>query len=57
MRASTLENGGVLFKGQTGLEFVKGYFSAIYVREDDVWKIRMLTLSERPRPVPTAETK
>jgi uncharacterized protein (TIGR02246 family) len=44
-------------QGETGLEFVKGYFSAIYVREDDVWKIRMLTLSERPRPVPTAETK
>ena len=35
----------------------QGYFSAIYVREDDVWKIRMLTLSERPRPVSTAETK
>jgi len=48
--------GGTL-QGQTGLEFVKGYFSAIYVREDDVWKIRMLTLSERPRLVPTAETK
>jgi ketosteroid isomerase-like protein len=50
------EWGGTL-QGQTGLEFVKGYFSAIYVREGDVWKIRMLTLSERPRPVPTAETK
>ena len=50
------EWGGTL-QGQTGLEFVKGYFSAIYVREDDVWKIRMLTLTERPRPVPTTETK
>jgi ketosteroid isomerase-like protein len=50
------EWGGTL-QGQTGLEFVKGYFSAIYVREGDAWKIRMLTLSERPRPAPPAETK
>ena len=50
------EWGGTL-QGQTGPEFVNGYFSAIYVREGDVWKIRTLTLSERPRPVATAETK
>jgi ketosteroid isomerase-like protein len=50
------EWGGTL-QGQTGPEFVNGYFSAIYVREGDVWKIRTLTLSERPRPVATVETK
>jgi ketosteroid isomerase-like protein len=42
---------------QTGPVFVKGYFSAIYVREGDAWKIGMLTLTERPRPAPPAETK
>jgi uncharacterized protein (TIGR02246 family) len=38
------------FQGQSGPEFVHGYFSAIYVREADAWKIRMLTLTERTRP-------
>ena len=40
-------------QGETGIVFVKGYWSAIYVREGDAWKIRLLTLSERPRPAAT----
>jgi ketosteroid isomerase-like protein len=40
---------------QTGPVFVWGFWSAIYIREGDAWKIRMLTLSEHPSPV--AETK
>jgi hypothetical protein len=50
------EWGGTL-QSQTGPVFVKGYCSAIYVREGDAWKIRLLTLSERPRPAAPAETK
>ena len=50
------EWGGTL-QDQTGPVFVKGYCSAIYVREGDAWKIRLLTLSERPRPAAPAETK
>jgi ketosteroid isomerase-like protein len=38
-------------QSKTGLVFVRGYWSAIYVREGDAWKIRLLTLIERPRPV------
>ena len=34
------------FKSQTGSVFAVGYWSAIYVREGDAWKIRMLTLNE-----------
>jgi len=45
---STLES-------QAGPVFVRGYWSAIYVREDDDWKIRMLTLSERQRPTSLAD--
>jgi len=44
-------------QSQTGTVFVRGYWSAIYVREADGWKIRMLTLTEHPRPAPPAETK
>jgi len=44
-------------QSQTGPEFVRGYWSAIYVREGDTWKIRMLTVSEHPRPAAPAETK
>ena len=40
----------------TGPVFSHGYASAIYVREGDVWKIRMLTVSDHPRPGPVAET-
>src|SRR4029077_2044418 len=50
------EWGGTL-QDQTGPVFVKGYFSSIYVREGDAWKIRMLTLTEHPRTAPSAETK
>jgi ketosteroid isomerase-like protein len=50
------EWGGTL-QDETGPVFVKGYFSSIYVREGDAWKIRMLTLTEHPRPAPPAETK
>jgi len=38
-----------------GPEFERGYWSAIYVREGGGWKIRMLTISENPRPVRAAE--
>ena len=44
-------------QGETGPVFVNGYFSAIYVREGDAWKMRMLTLTERPRHAPPGETK
>ena len=44
-------------QGEAGPAFVKGYFSAIYVREGDDWKMRILTLTEHPRPAPPAETK
>jgi uncharacterized protein (TIGR02246 family) len=50
------EWGGTL-QGETGPVLVNGHFSAIYVREGDDWKIRMLTLTEHPRPAPPAETK
>jgi ketosteroid isomerase-like protein len=48
---------GGTFQAQTGPVFVKGYFSAIYIREGDAWKIRILTLSERPRFAASADTK
>jgi uncharacterized protein (TIGR02246 family) len=44
-------------QSETGPKFEKGYWSAIYVREGDDWKIRMLTISERPQPAPPAEAK
>jgi uncharacterized protein (TIGR02246 family) len=47
----------ITLQSQTGPMFVRGYWSAIYVREGDAWKIRMLTLSECPRPARRAETK
>ena len=43
------EWGGTL-QGETGPVPVNGHFSAIYVREGDDWKIRMLTLSQAPGP-------
>ena len=43
-------------QSETGPKFERGYWSAIYVREGDDWKIRMLTVSERPQPAPP-ETK
>ena len=44
-------------QSETGPKFEKGYWSAIYVREDDDWKIRLLTISERPQLAPPAEAK
>jgi uncharacterized protein (TIGR02246 family) len=41
-------------QSETGPVFSWGYWSAIYVWEGDAWKIRMLTLSERPRPAAAA---
>jgi len=37
----------------TGPVFAWGCWTAIYVREGDAWKFRMLTLSEHPRPAAT----
>ena len=42
-------------QSETGPKFEGGYWSAIYVREGDVWKIRMLSLIEHP--APPAESK
>ena len=39
-----------ILQSQAGPKFVNGYWSAIYVREDDGWKMRMLTVSEHPQP-------
>jgi ketosteroid isomerase-like protein len=46
-----------ILQSQTGPRFVNGYWSAIYVREGDDWKMRMLTVSEHPQPARVAETK
>jgi uncharacterized protein (TIGR02246 family) len=35
-------------QSQTGPKFERGYWSAIYVREGDVWKIRQFTISDAP---------
>jgi uncharacterized protein (TIGR02246 family) len=35
-------------QSQTGPKFDRGYWSAIYVREDDAWKIRQFTVSDAP---------
>jgi ketosteroid isomerase-like protein len=40
------------YRGQAGPVFEWGYWSAIYVREGDAWKIRMLTLGEHQQPAP-----
>ena len=37
-------------QSETGPKFEGGYWSAIYVHEGDDWKIRLLTLAERPKP-------
>jgi uncharacterized protein (TIGR02246 family) len=37
-------------QSETGPKFEGGYWSAIYIHEGDDWKIRLLTLSERPKP-------
>jgi uncharacterized protein (TIGR02246 family) len=43
-------------QSQTGPLFTWGCWTAIYVREGDAWKFRMLTLSEHPRPALPADT-
>ena len=43
---STLES-------QNGPVFARGYWSALYVREGDVWKMRLLTLNEVAPPTET----
>jgi uncharacterized protein (TIGR02246 family) len=45
------------FQSQTGPVFALGYWSAIYVREGDAWKIRVWTINQKPPPTPRAETK
>jgi uncharacterized protein (TIGR02246 family) len=44
-------------QSQTGPVFAWGCWTAIYVREGNAWKFRMLTLSEHPRPAQPAEPK
>ncbi len=44
-------------QSQTGPKFERGCWSAIYVRDGDAWKIRLLTVNEHPQPAPTAEAK
>ena len=45
------------FQSQTRPVFAVGYWSAIYVREGDDWKIRMWTINQTPPPTPRAEAK
>ena len=45
------------YRGQAGPVFEWGYWSAIYVREGDAWKIRVWTINQTPPPTPRAETK
>jgi hypothetical protein len=37
-------------QSETGPKFEGGYWSAIYIHKGDDWKIRLLTLAERPKP-------
>ena len=37
--------------------FVRGYWSALFVREADVWRFRMLTFYESSPPGPRAGAK
>ena len=45
------------FQSQTGSVFAFGYWSAIFVREGDAWKIRVWTINQKPPLTPRAETK
>jgi uncharacterized protein (TIGR02246 family) len=45
------------FQSQAGPVFASGYWSAIFVREGDAWKIRVWTINQTPPPTPRAETK
>jgi uncharacterized protein (TIGR02246 family) len=45
-------------ESQNGAVFARGYWSAVYLREGDAWKIRMLTFfNKTPLPAPPAKTK
>lgn len=44
-------------QGQNGTFQVKGYWSALFVRDGDDWKFRMSTFNITPPPTPPAETK
>ncbi|MGA8658700.1 MAG: nuclear transport factor 2 family protein [Chthoniobacterales bacterium] len=45
------------FRSETGPIFAWGYWSTIYVREGDAWKMRVLSLIEHQRLATPAETK
>jgi uncharacterized protein (TIGR02246 family) len=45
------------FQSQNGPVFARGYWSTIYVRDGDAWKIRMSTFNQTPSPVAPTETK
>ncbi len=44
-------------QSQNGPLFARGYWSTIYVRDGDTWKIRMSTFNQAPLPVVPTETK
>jgi uncharacterized protein (TIGR02246 family) len=43
-------------QSQNGPVFVRGYWSALFVREGDAWRIRMLTCNETPSTAARADT-
>jgi hypothetical protein len=45
------------FQGQNGRMFARGYWSTIYVRKGDTWKIGMSTFNQAPPPFAPTETK
>jgi ketosteroid isomerase-like protein len=45
------------FQSQNGPVFARGYWSTIYARDGDGWKIRMSTFNQTPAPAAPAETK
>jgi hypothetical protein len=45
------------FQSQTGSGFALGYWSAIFVREGDAWKIRVWTINQTSPQTPRTETK
>ena len=45
------------FQSQNGSVFAFGYWTAIFVREGDAWKIRVWTINQKPPLAPRVETK